>query len=438
MAKLGTPKKGGMPNSETNNSMEQSPSDQARFSTPFTNNSGPSTNEFMQNVAENITIKNIIILVLVFLLILSFLGVNLLIITGNMVQFIVAFIGPFVNNILSILGYTAGSIINVSADAVTGTAKTGIDIADGTVHSVGNLLRNSSNVNGNLPIQQELNADILGPGPIVLPEQPLAEPNFTFSPQLPQLPNIDFIPPPEFIITQEVEKLTELSKLKQQMATPSSSAMGPSTNAMGPSTNAMGPSTNAMGPSTNAMGPSTNAMGPSSQPDLDTALNTSNMVQVIVPENDSASSPIQNSISSNASSWCLVGEYQGRRGCVQVNNGEQCLSGQTFDNEQMCTASRTSRQPPSSLMQQSVPRMNGTAAINWGIPPPQSPPGSVFNPGSIPPRPMMPFLPPPPPGYGIGFNNVPPLSYNQPLIPGYNGMPPPGYPSTRQRPGQMQ
>ncbi len=383
----------------TNDTMEQSPPEQS----PSEQINSINTNEFMGTVNQSLTMKNAIILVLVFLLVLSFLGVNLLIIAGNIVQFFVAIFGPFVNNVLSILGYTAGSIINVSADAVSGTAKTGIDIADGTVHSVGNLLRNSSNVNGNLPIQQELNADILGPGPIVLPEQPLAEPGFNYSSQLPQLPNIDFIPPPEFIISREIEKLKKLTDAKDK---PEISVQG-----------------------SPVTGPMYVSSGPA--PSLDVALNQSNMVQASVPESDSATSPIQAPSASNASSWCFIGDYQGNRGCVEVSNNDKCLSGQTFTNQPACMANPAvqpqNMQPKQNMQAQrpTMPRMNGTAALNWGIPPVQAPPGSVFNPGLVQGRPVM--LQPTQPEYGTRLNNLPPLSYNQPLLPGYNGMPPPRY-----------
>lgn len=384
-------KTGGLITNTTSTTMDQSPPDTVKS---FAENQGPmqtiNSNELINTVNQSLTMKNGIILVLVFLLVLSFLGVNLLTIGGNIIQFFVNLIGPFVNNVLSIFGYTAGSIINVSADVVSDTAKTGIDIAEGTVHSVGNLLRNSSNVNGNLPIQQELNADILGPGPVVLPEQPLAEPGFNYSAQLPQLPNIDFIPPPEFIIAREVEKLKKLTN-----STQSSPVTGPMYVSSGPA------------------------------PSLDVALNQSNMAPTNIPESDTTSSSIQSPSASNTSSWCLIGDYQGSRGCVEVSSSDKCLSGQTFTSQQACAAKpMVQQQQPQPIVQQPpMPRMNGTAVLNWGIPPVQAPPGSVFNPGSVQGIPLV----PPPPRFGVGFNNVPPLSYNQPILPGYNGMPPPRY-----------
>ena len=98
----------------------------------------------VNNGSDMFSNKNMIIVVLVILLILSFLGINLLAIFGNLIQTIVAIFGPLVNQILSIFGYTAGTVINKSADIAGDTAKAGIDIAEGTLHSVGYILRDAS------------------------------------------------------------------------------------------------------------------------------------------------------------------------------------------------------------------------------------------------------------------------------------------------------
>lgn len=54
------------------------------------------------------------------------------------------------------------------------------------------------------------------------------------------------------------------------------------------------------------------------------------------PSIDDADDTIQKSISSGKQNWCLVGEYQNRRGCVAVTDSDKCLSGQVFPNQQMC------------------------------------------------------------------------------------------------------
>jgi hypothetical protein len=52
------------------------------------------------------------------------------------------------------------------------------------------------------------------------------------------------------------------------------------------------------------------------------------------PEPTNSMNPIQTP--STASQWCLVGEYQDRRGCIEVGNGDKCLSGQLFPSQHQC------------------------------------------------------------------------------------------------------
>ena len=177
---------------------------------------GPSTDSMFSN-------KNYIIIALLILLILSFLGINILTIFGNLIQTLVNIFGPLVTQILSVFGYTAGTLIDKSADIVTDTAKTGIDIAGGTVSSIGDLLKDASRSNVDERAKQQLDHSI----------------------------NLSGHP------------------LKQ-------------------------------------------------------------------PEPDTATNPIQKPISSGKTGWCLVGEYEGRRGCIEVGEADKCLSGQVFPNQKMC------------------------------------------------------------------------------------------------------
>jgi hypothetical protein len=110
--------------------------------------SSPSTQE------DLFSSKNTVIIVLVSLLVLSFLGINLLVMTGDALQSVISIFKPAVDNILGTLGYTTGTVIDKSADVVGDTAKLGIDIAEGAVHSVGKLLKPSGN---NDQLNQSLN-----------------------------------------------------------------------------------------------------------------------------------------------------------------------------------------------------------------------------------------------------------------------------------------
>jgi hypothetical protein len=174
--------------------------------------------------------KNFLIALLVFLLIFSLLGINLLYVFGNMFQLIgnffqsiVDIFKPLIVQILSLFGYTAGSVINTTADVVSVTAKTGIDIATGTIHSVGNILKDGSS----------------------------------------------------------------------------------------------------------------GAINNNSKGLFDNALNRSN-IKVGLPDADNANSNIQSSIVSGKSQWCLAGDYQGKRGCVEIDKDTQCMSGQIFPSQHQC------------------------------------------------------------------------------------------------------
>jgi len=164
--------------------------------------------------------KNTIIVILTILLILSFLGINLLDIVSNIIKSIVYILGPFISQILAVFGYTSGTLINKSADVVSDTAKIGIDIAEGTVQNIGNLLISASS--GSIkPLDIKLSQD-----------KPTSAP------------------------TQ--------------------------------------------------------------------------------PAEDTSENPIQKPISASKSGWCLIGEYENRRGCIEVGEQDKCLSGQIFPNQKMC------------------------------------------------------------------------------------------------------
>jgi len=190
-------------------------------SQPETNNIGYS--EQPSQISSIFSNKNYIIIFLLILLTLTFLGINILNIFGNLLQTLTNIFGPLITQILSVFGYTAGTIIDKSADIVTNTAKTGIDIAGGTISSIGDILKDASR------------------------------------------PNVD-------------------EKAKYQ---------------------------------------------------LDQSINVSNPPKK-EPTPDSSTNPIQKPISSGKAGWCLVGEYDGRRGCIQVTDSDKCLSGQVFPEQAMC------------------------------------------------------------------------------------------------------
>jgi hypothetical protein len=160
---------------------------------------------------------------LLVVVIFAFLGINLLVISGNAIKQLTDIFGPIVLKVGSMLGYSTGHLVNTTADIGADTAKLGIDIAEGTAQSVGNLLKNASK--GGMDEEEK----------------------------------------------QRLEK----------------------------------------------------ALSPSNCPKSS-------------PEPDKSSNPIQTAITSKKTGWCLVGEDNGARGCVSVNEHDKCMSGQIFPSKEAC------------------------------------------------------------------------------------------------------
>jgi hypothetical protein len=153
--------------------------------------------------------KNVSILILLFIVILTYMGINVLKIMGDLVQSFVSIITPATATFLQSLGYTTGTAINAVADVTTDVARTGIDVAEGTAHNVGNLM----------------------------------------------------------IGTQQ------------------------------------------------------GSMGNYNNND---------------PQPDGSENSIQKSMSASKTKWCLAGEYQKKRGCIDISESDKCLSGEVFPSEEMC------------------------------------------------------------------------------------------------------
>jgi hypothetical protein len=78
------------------------------------------------------------------------------------------------------------------------------------------------------------------------------------------------------------------------------------------------------------------ASGRGSGGTLDVNINQPNFMAPLDPSPNHTTNPIQSGGASAKSQWCLVGEYNGARGCINVTDQDKCLSGQVFPNQQMC------------------------------------------------------------------------------------------------------
>ena len=159
--------------------------------------------------------KNILIIILLILVIFSYFGVQLLNLFGDHLEKLMDYLRPIFGSFLKLLGYSAGTVVNKTADVTADVAKAGIDVAEGTVQNVGNLM---------------IGEDAIGKGP----------------------------------------KKRSLNE----------------------------------------------------------------------PEADVPEDSIQKSLSSSKTKWCLVGEYQNKRGCIDISESDKCMSGQVFPTKQMCTGEK--------------------------------------------------------------------------------------------------
>jgi len=188
--------------------------------------------------------KNYIIIFLLILTFFSLLGINLLNEAGDGFQWATSGIVPYIKKVLGIIGWSTGSLINVSTDIVSDTARAGIDVAEGSIQSVGNLLQNASK--GGMSIDLSENQKLLNDGVRGSSQSTKQQP----AQQQP---------------AQQQPRQSEIKK-------------------------------------------------------------------------DQSSNSIQNPISNKKSStkWCLVGEYQGKRGCIEVNDDDICISEKIYNNLGEC------------------------------------------------------------------------------------------------------
>jgi hypothetical protein len=168
-----------------------------------------------------------IIVILLVTLGLSFLGINIFIVIGNLIDSIIKIFGPMVSQILSIFGYTTGSVITKTADVAGTVAKTGVDLAEESIQSVGTIMKDAS--------RQHVN--------------------------------------------------------------------------------------------------------PATVAGLDGALNVQSNSSTFTyrePTPSTSGNPVQKPITANKTNWCLVGEYDGKRGCIEVGEQDKCMSGQIFPSQVTC------------------------------------------------------------------------------------------------------
>ena len=327
----------------------------------------------MINSPGIVSTKNIIIVVLVLLLILSFLGVNLLAMVGNILQFTVNLIRPLFDGILGWFFYYIGAAVNVSADVAGDVARTGIDIAEGTVHSVGNILQNRDNVGTSLPTQSVLYKTLFETTPVEEQETTYTVYSNNVQPIASDMGEsiVNSMDRAESSVTKYVDESLDIAeRLAADISEPVSINLGLSSMSSSPA-----------------------------ERDLD---------KVIASE----FKPNVSSVSPSAS-WCLVGQFGGKRSCMSLEENELCESGQTYSSQSDCMQLQIAN--ANQVISQRAVVPNKTVVVkktivekpapvvytqNWGVPVPIPPPAALSPPLGQVPMPIPPQNPYIPKTYG--------------------------------------
>ena len=301
------------------------------------NSSKKQSNKQTVQIPKNLfSAKNIVIAVLVLLLFLSFLGVNLLFVVGEVLQVFVNMIRPLFDYILGTVFYLIGGAINVSADVTGDVARTGIDLAEGAAHSVGNLLQNEDNVNGPLPQEDLFYKSMFEVVPVEERQSQYEDEQNNIQPILKDMGTaLQSAGSMAEMVMREASVPVDVTLTQQEIPAPIPAPM---------------------------------------PKDLDKVLEKEKKPEV------SSETP--------SPSWCLVGNYGGKRSCMTLEENETCVSGQVYQNQEDCLqlgkASAKSVLAKSSpltkhVAQPQVPIVKQTTTTyskNWGIPPPVPPPAA--------------------------------------------------------------
>ena len=259
--------------------------------------------------------KDFLIFVLFIALILSILGINIFAWLGGLMQYITNLLKP----LMASLGYATGTVINTTADLTSDTAKFGVDVAEGTIHNIGNLLISASDKNAIPDFKQQYNkytatlmnnvSKAVAANPLHLP--PVASPSTT---------PINVSAPMMAPVSAPM-----IAPVSAPMASPVSVPM------IAPMASPI-----TISPISIPVPVPVPVSVATPAKTLDDTINTPPPKYLKDVSADAATSNIQTTPMGKKSNWCLIGEYKDRRGCVEIDDADRCISGQIFPSQQMC------------------------------------------------------------------------------------------------------
>jgi hypothetical protein len=121
------------------------------------------------NTGGLLSLKTTLILIVFLLILFAFLGINVLKNIRLFSHFLYDLFTPIIYQIMSILGYSTGTIINKTSHIVSNTTKNGIDIIDHSVSDIGNILKYAGKDGAGIPVKTTVdNANIIIPTPALM------------------------------------------------------------------------------------------------------------------------------------------------------------------------------------------------------------------------------------------------------------------------------
>lgn len=225
--------------------------------------------------------KDMLIFVLFIALILSILGINIFAGLGHITQNIANILKP----LLATLGFATGTVINTTADLTSDTARFGVDVAEGAVQDIGNLFISASDKNSIPDFKHQYNkysASLMDKISKSIAASPIAASPIASVP----------VPVPVPVAASPIASVPVPVPVPISIPTPAKT--------------------------------------------MDETINTPPPKYLNTISADSSTSNIQTTPVTKKSNWCLIGEYKDRRGCVEIDDADRCISGQIFPSQQAC------------------------------------------------------------------------------------------------------
>jgi len=238
-------------------------------------------------------------IILVSLLLFSLLGINILFFAGNVIETVFEFLQNVLNTfvsffktVLSDLGFISGKAINESSEIVSGVAKGGIDVANGVVHDVGNIIIKTSVKDGSTVAPVNIHTIHSDQLLSELTNIRLGELHDYDFPELPKMP-LSEIPDPSLPAMNNI-KIPDLHDIDKQLR-PFDFVIDSSVRITPPA-------------------------------DCKQCINVATTAPPVttLPAND------------KAGGWCFVGLDDNKRICTEMKSGDKCASNGVFGDKDKC------------------------------------------------------------------------------------------------------